>query len=71
MNYWWVTMPEGSVIRNNFYQVAIRSIMVPGRPKGEFTEEDKDKEITEDTNIEVTVNIEPWNEVPFDTDLKP
>lgn len=71
MNYWWVTMPEGSVIRNNFYQVAIRSIMVPGRPQGEFTEEDDNKEITEDTNIQVTVEIDPWNEVAFDADLKP
>ena len=75
-NYWWVTMKEtgsdGNVERNHVYLANINSITFPGRTEGEFNDKkDDDKELEQETLIDVTVNVLDWYMVTFDTDLKP
>ena len=73
LNYWWVTVKDnqGDMKRNDYYKVDITSIYAPGRPDGEFTDKDENKEIGKDTNIDVMITVMPWNLVEFGADLKP
>lgn len=75
-NYWWVTMAEkgqeGNVERNHVYLANVNSISLPGRTEGEFNEDkDKDDELDQETNIDITVTVLDWAMVTFDADLKP
>lgn len=75
-NYWWVTMAEkgqeGNVERNHVYLANVNSISLPGRTEGEFNEDkDKDDELDQETNIDITVTVENWAMVTFDANLKP
>lgn len=72
-NYWWITTKNGrgDIVRNNFYQVNITSIWAPGRTDGEFDPDKDNEKVDEETNIEFTVTVEPWNLVEQDTELRP
>lgn len=75
-NYWWVTMAEqgqeGNVERNHVYLANVNSIALPGRTEGEFNEDkDKDDELDQETNIDITVTVLDWAMVTFDANLKP
>lgn len=72
-NYWWITTKEGrgDIVRNNFYQVNITSIWAPGRTDGKFDQNKDDEKVDEETNIEFTVTVAPWNMVEQDTELRP
>lgn len=72
-NYWWITTKEGrgDIVRNNFYQVNITSIWAPGRTDGKFDQNKDDEKVDEDTNIEFTVTVAPWNMKEQDTELRP
>lgn len=72
-NYWWITTKEGrgDIVRNNFYQVNITSIWAPGRTDGKFDQNKDDEKVDEETNIEFTVTVAPWNLLEQDTELRP
>lgn len=72
-NYWWITTKEGrgDIVRNNFYQVTITSIWAPGRTDGKFDQNKDDEKVDEETNIEFTVTVAPWNLMEQDTELRP
>lgn len=72
-NYWWITTKDGrgDIVRNNFYQVNITSIWAPGRTDGKFDPDKDDEKVDEETNIEFTVTVAPWNMVEQDTELRP
>lgn len=72
-NYWWITTKEGrgDIVRNNFYQVNITSIWAPGRTDGKFDPNEDDEKVDEETNIEFTVTVAPWNLMKQDAELRP
>ena len=72
-NYWWITTKDGrgDIVRNNFYQVNITSIWAPGRTDGKFDPDKDDEKVDEETNIEFTVTVAPWNLKEQDTELRP
>lgn len=72
-NYWWITTKEGrgDIVRNNFYQVNITSIWAPGRTDGKFDQNKDDEKVDEETNIEFTVTVAPWNLMEQDAELRP
>lgn len=72
-NYWWITTKDGrgDIVRNNFYQVNITSIWAPGRTDGKFDQNKDDEKVDEETNIEFTVTVAPWNLKEQDTELRP
>ena len=72
-NYWWITTKDGrgDIVRNNFYQVNITSIWAPGRTDGKFDPDKDDEKVDEETNIEFTVTVAPWNLMEQNTELRP
>ena len=72
-NYWWITTKDGrgDIVRNNFYQVNITSIWAPGRTDGKFDPDKDDEKVDEETNIEFTVTVAPWNLMKQDAELRP
>lgn len=55
------------VFRNDWYELRINSIKLPGDPKGEIEPE---KPIHPATNASVTVRVKKWNNVKHDVDLQ-
>lgn len=58
---------KAPVFRNDWYDLTINSIKLPGSPTSEFGGEDP---LHPDTDVEMTVKIRQWNKVSHDVDLE-
>lgn len=55
------------VFRNDWYNLTIQSLKLPGSPTGDL---DPEEPIHPDTNVGVTLTIRDWNKVNHNVDLK-
>lgn len=55
-----------TVLRNHYYEVAVTSIKNLGDPSGEV---DPSEPITDNTEVEITINILPWSKISQSEDL--
>lgn len=58
---------KAPVFRNDWYDLTINSIKLPGSPTSEFGGEDP---LHPNTDVEMTVKIRQWNKVSHDVDLE-